>query len=272
MPIMSASPKEETVDPRARYQVPNLDRALSILELLGASGRPLTLSEIAEALGFPTNSVFRISMTLESRGYVERDGVTKRYSLSRKLLKLASQGSGDDNLYEKSLDVMRRLRDATKETALLGVLLACDAEGVVLDHVPSVHPFRFAVDPGTRFVLHTAAPGKAMLAALPQDEREDVVGRIKFTRYTRETITSASAFLEHLEEVGERGYGFDLAEEREGQYCVGSAILNAAGYPIASLWITAPSSRLPDGQLDAVGRLVKEHADEISARYGYLSR
>ncbi len=267
---MPSPTEDDTIDPRARYQVPNLDRALSILELLGASGRPLTLSEMAETLGFPTNSVFRISMTLESRGYVGRDGVTKRYSLTPKLLRLASKGSGDENLYEKSLDVMRRLRDATKETALLGTLLHADAEGVVLDHVPSTHPFRFAVDPGTRFVLHTAAPGKAMLAALPTDERERIVRQMKFDRFTENTITSASAFLDHLEAVAARGYAFDLAEEREGQHCVGAAIVNAVGYPIASIWITAPSSRQPDAKLDRVGKLVREHADEISSRFGYV--
>jgi DNA-binding IclR family transcriptional regulator len=37
---------------------------------------------------------------------------------------------------------------------------------------------------------------------------------------------------------------------------------------IAALWITAPSSRIPDGQLDTFGSVVKAHADEISSRFG----
>ena len=54
----------------SRYSVPNLDRALSILETLSAAPAGLTLSELAAALEIPTNSVFRISRTLEERGYL----------------------------------------------------------------------------------------------------------------------------------------------------------------------------------------------------------
>ncbi|MCP6307905.1 hypothetical protein NL447_26890, partial [Klebsiella pneumoniae] len=72
----------------------------------------------------------------------------------------------------------------------------------------------------------------------------------------------------HLGEVAKRGYGFDLGEEMEGQTCIGAAIRGATGGVIAALWITAPSSRIPDGQLDAFGAVVKAHADEISSRFG----
>ena len=253
---------------KSRYQVPNLDRALSVVELLSGQPQGLNVSEIAEQLGIPKNSAFRISVTLENRGYLGRNEVTKRYRLTPKFLMLGASMVSEDNLFEKSIDVMRRLRDITKETVLLGVMLG--DEGVVLDHTPGLHRFRFEVDPGTRFHLHTAAPGKAMLAALPPAESKVLVKSMAMPRFTENTITDRKVFAEHLEGVRERGYGFDLGEELEGQYCVGAAVVDAKGYPIASLWITAPSSRLPDGELDAVGQQVKAHADEVSARFGNL--
>jgi len=255
-------------DGRSRYIVPNLDRALAMLELL--SGRPegLNVSELSVELGIPKNSAFRIAVTLESRGFLDKSAGTKRYRLTPRLLMLGAVSSTDVNLFEKSVDVMRRLRDETHETALLGTLTG--DEGVVLDQALGTHPFKFAVDAGTRFMLHTAAPGKAMLAAMGEDERRQRVRRLSFPRFTPNTITSAEEFLGHLEKVAQRGYGFDLNEEMEGQTCVGAAITGATGSPIAALWITAPSSRIPDGQLDALGSLVKAHADEISARFGAI--
>lgn len=238
------------------------------MELLSGESQGLNVSEIAGRLGIPKNSAFRISVTLENRGYLGRNEVTKRYRLTPKFLMLGASMVSEDNLFEKSIDVMRRLRDETKETVLLGVRLV--DEGVVLDHTPGTHRFRFEVDPGTRFHLHTAAPGKAMLAALPMGERKALVKSMAMPRFTSNTITDRDEFLQHLVEVGARGYGFDLGEEMEGQYCVGAAVVDAKGYPIASLWITAPSSRLADGELDVTGRLVKTHADEISARLGNL--
>ena len=253
-------------NPRARYIVPNLDRALVMLELLSSRPEGINVSDLGVELKIPKNSAFRIAVTLENRGFLEKVEGTKRYRLTPRLLVLGAMSVTDANLFEKSIDVMRRLRDATGETALLGTII--DTEGVVLDQALGTHHFKFAVDAGTRFCLHTAAPGKAMLAAMPEEERTQRVMKMKLPRFTANTITSHEAFLEHLKEVGERGYGFDLAEEMEGQTCIGAAIRGATGGVIAALWITAPSSRIPDSQLDSFGAVVKAHADEISGRFG----
>ena len=49
------------------FQVPALDRALSILELLATRPEGLRMREIAEKLELPANSVFRITGLLEER-------------------------------------------------------------------------------------------------------------------------------------------------------------------------------------------------------------
>ena len=82
--LLDPPPKEAS-----RYSVPNLDRALSLLEVLSATPAGLTLSELAATLHIPTNSVFRISRTLEERGYLERQEATKRFCLTQKLLRLS---------------------------------------------------------------------------------------------------------------------------------------------------------------------------------------
>lgn len=251
-----------------RYIVPNLDRALAMIEELSAQPNGLNASELSSALQIPKNSAFRIAVTMESRGFLEREPGTKRYRLTQRLLTLGAMAATDASLFERSGDVMRRLRDETQETALIGTFTSTG--GVVLDQAMGTHPFKFAVDAGTRFPLHSAAPGKAMLAALPEPERERWIERLDFKRFTSATICDADDFRKHLEEVAERRYAFDLGEELEGQTCVGSAILGPTGAPIAALWITAPSSRVPDGLLDGVGELVCSHADEISARFGAL--
>ena len=56
------------------FQVPALDRALSILELLAKHPEGMRMREIADALELPPNSVFRITGLLEERGYLLRDG------------------------------------------------------------------------------------------------------------------------------------------------------------------------------------------------------
>ena len=49
-------------------QVPALDRALNILELLAQHPDGMRMREIAEKLELPANSVFRLTATLDERG------------------------------------------------------------------------------------------------------------------------------------------------------------------------------------------------------------
>ena len=50
-----------------KYNVPGLDRALSIIELLNEKTKGLSVNEVAAILGLPVNSVYRIMTTMERR-------------------------------------------------------------------------------------------------------------------------------------------------------------------------------------------------------------
>ena len=250
-----------------RFKVPALLRGLTILELLARHPEGLRMSEIAEALRLPPNSVFRINGQLEESGYLRRDDAG-RFRLGTKLFSLGCGALGEERLIEKSLDVMRRLRDETTETVLLGQRL--DREGVVLEQLPALHALRFVVDPGSRFPLHSAAPGKAMLAFLPEDERAQVLSKMKYPAFTPRTISSRAAFEQELKHVQKTGHALDEGEEIEGLHCIGAPIFNRHGYPTAALWITAPSNRLPKSLFARNARLVVTAAHEISERLGHF--
>lgn len=249
------------------YAVPALDRALTILELLAKHPEGMRMREIAEKLELPPNSVFRITGVLEERGYLSREGEDMRYRLSRKLLALGYAAIGEDKLLEHSLDVMQQLRDDTEETVLIGV--RADLEGIVLEQVAATQPVKFLVDPGTRFPLHTSAPGKVFAAFMKPAEREALLKRIAFKRYTPNTLDSRAKFEVALEEVTQKGYAIDRSEEIEGLHCVGAPIFNHRGDPIAAIWVTGPSFRFPETAFDRIGRKVVSAAAAISKRFGH---
>lgn len=250
-----------------RYHVPNLDRALAILELLAQHPDGLSMIEIAGVLDFPNNSVFRITSTLFDHGYLHRDENSKRFSLTRKLLALGYASLSEKNVIEMSLDVMRLLRDATKETVLLATLLS--EAMVVMEQVPGTHPFKFMVDAGSRIDLHTSAPGKVMLAFLPEREREEILSRMKLTRFNERTITQKSRLRQELKRAKSQGYAVDHGEQLEGVHCVGAPIFNERSYPIATIWVTGPGDRMPESSFETLGQQVLEHANRISQRFGY---
>jgi DNA-binding IclR family transcriptional regulator len=249
------------------YPVPALYRALTILELLARYPEGMRMREIADKLDLPANSVFRITGVLEECGYLLREGDDMRYQLSRKLLSLGYAAIGEDKLIEHALDVMQLLRDETQETVLIGV--RADVQGVVLEQVASTQPVKFLVDPGTHFPLHTSAPGKVFTAFLPAAEREALLGRLPFKKYTPNTLDSRAKFESELKKVEMLGYGVDRAEEIEGLHCVGAPIFNHRGYPLAAIWVTGPSFRFPESEFARIGRRVAAAAATISRRFGH---
>jgi DNA-binding IclR family transcriptional regulator len=248
-------------------QVPALDRALNILELLAQHPDGMRMREIAETLELPANSVFRLTATLEERGYLLREGDDMRYRLSRKLLSLGYKAIGEDKLIEHSLAIMQKLRDETQETVLIGV--RAELQGIVLEQVASTQPVKFIVDPGTHFPLHTSAPGKAFISFLPAAEREALLRRMKFHRFNARTLDSRAKFEADIANVATQGYAIDRGEEIEGLHCLGAPIFNHRGYPMAAIWVTGPSFRFPESAFPRIGQLVAAAARTISRSFGY---
>jgi DNA-binding IclR family transcriptional regulator len=248
----------------SRYQVPNLERALVILEYLLDHPEGLGLAEITGALGFPKNSVFRITHTLLDRGYLTRDEDTKRFSLSRKLLTMGQLALSDKPIVPTAIDIMHACRDELQETVLIGTLV--DAEFVVMEQVLGAHPFKFSVDLGVRLALHVSAPGKAMLAYLPESELARLLERITLTRFNEKTITTRSRLLEELRQIQECGFALDRGEQLHGIHCVAAPIFNRHGQAVAAMWITGPEDRVPREAFPVLGKTIRQYADHVTER------
>jgi DNA-binding IclR family transcriptional regulator len=250
----------------SKYKVPNLDRALSVLELLADHPGGLKLAEITRELDCPKNSVFRVTMTLLDRGYVSREERTKAFRLSRRLLTMGHEMLSEKPIVPTALDNMRACRDEVRETVLIGTIV--ETSCTVLEQVLGTHPFKFSVDLGTRLHLHVSAPGKALLAFLPENEREDLLGRLDLVRFNERTITSLRALRAELRSVRECGFSLDRAEQLRGIVCVGAPVLDRHRYPIAAIWTTGPSDRISEDRYARVGDIIRRHARAISIEFG----
>jgi DNA-binding IclR family transcriptional regulator len=237
------------------------------MELLLDHPAGLQQTEIAAKLRCSKTSVYRISMTLMDYGYLVRDEETKVVRLSRKLVAMGSRTLTEGDLMTVSVDIMKGLRDKVRETVLIGTIV--ETELVVLGQVLGAHPFKFSVDLGARLPLHTAAPGKAILAFLPDTEREAILGKICFIRFNERTVRDVREYRRQLEQAALTGYALDLGEQLAGIHCVAAPVFNRHGYPVASVWTTGPTERMPRADLPSVGAMVREQARLISGRLGY---
>ncbi len=246
--------------------VPGLERGLRILEHLASHPGGQGLSDIAAALRYPLNSVFRVTHTLLHHGYVERHPHTRRFSLTRKPFALAYGSARDRTLMENALDLMRDLRDRVRETVVVSILDR--GEGLILEQIPGLHPFRFVCEPGTRQPLHASASTKAILAFLTDAERQVLIDRAAFPALTRRTLDRA-AFLAELVTVRSRGYAIDRGEALEGVHCVAAPVRDRRGRALAAITVTGPAQRMPERGFAEPGALVRACAGRISSRFGF---
>ena len=248
--------------PQKTYMVPALERGLRILELLAGHPEGLMMNEM-NALELPSASLYRMLVTLNELGYIIRDD-NDRSRLGRKLLTLGYSSMDEGALAEKAFGPMRELRDRTGETVMLGVLYG--TEGVVIESVKSTRAVCVSVRIGHHYPLHTAAPAKAMLAYLPDEEHKKILKSIVYTKFTENTIPDADAFERELKDIRKSGIAYDRGEELRELRCAGAPVLNASGYPVAAIWIGGPESRLDETTLCEYGAFVKETAEKITLK------
>lgn len=249
------------------YKVPNLEKGLCVLELLVEAQEGLTLQEIKNKADLSQTTAYRMLHTLIRLKYVIYIESSKRYVISHKMLSLGFKSLHERNLHEIILPHLRNIRDVVKETVCFGVM--SNEKAMFIEQALGSHPFCFVLTPGKLIDLHCSAPGKAMMAAMPESMRNHYLDKMTFTRFNERTITNKSSYLKELEDVRTHGYALDREEEMSGIMCIGSAIIDHTGIPCGTIWLVGPKDRLDEETIKRDGELVAKTCLEISKELGY---
>jgi IclR family transcriptional regulator, acetate operon repressor len=250
-----------------RYRVQAADRALTLLRCFEQEPRQRSLAELADTIGVPRPSAFRLLSTLEQHGFVRRIGQT--YALGHRCLVLGSVYQADLGVEVVALPVLERLRDETGETTQLAVLE--DWQVVYLARVLSHQPVAYMRSrAGAVLPAYCTGLGKALLATREPDEVAAWARRQAFPRQTPNTLTTADTLLDDLAVTRERGYAIDDEEREVGVRCVAAPVYDGSGEAIAAISVAGPPGRLPLDLGEVAGQ-VTACAAELSERMGWLT-
>src|SRR5579883_2093906 len=151
------------------------------------------------------------------------------------------------------------LARGTEETAKLGVRVGLSV--VVLEAVESPRVLHTRGDVGVVAPLYCTALGKAVLAFLPEEERERIVGALTLRAYTPRTVGGREALRRELERIRVRGYATDVQEHEGDVRCVGAPVRDGRGYPVGAVSVSGPAQRMPLRRLGELGPRVVEVAE-----------
>lgn len=245
----------------ARRSVQSVDRALDLLEALVAAEGEISITALAGRTTLHVSTVHRLLTTLLRRGYVRQNPDTSRYFAGAKLAMLAEGRSRYNELRLRARPLLRALTEQTRETSNLIVLDELTA--VYIETVPSPQVVRLFTTLGNRVPLHATGAGKALLAWLPQDRREELIDRIELRSFTQRTIVERPALRRTLDEIRERGFAVDDEEYDEGVRCVAVPV-GPLGAPIAAISVSAPSSRLPRQRCLELAPILRRTSAELA--------
>jgi len=141
-----------------------LSRGIRILEVLADARGPLSIDEIAAALGLHRSIAYRLLRTLEDHRLVGRDA-TGLVALGPRMAALAAGVAND-----LQAEALPELTAAANDLGMTCFLAVLDGEECIT--LVSVEPRHtvasVAQRPGARHPVTVGAPGKAILAQLPE--------------------------------------------------------------------------------------------------------
>jgi IclR family acetate operon transcriptional repressor len=227
-------------DPRI---IQSLARGLAMLEDLILAEQPLRLRDFAARYGIDRAAAFRFLATLEGFGVAQKDAESRAWSGGSRLVGWLAAAGGRLRLVEVVRPFVAELARETGHSGHTAVLSG--GQALLVDYVASPAMVTVRNRVGVHEPLYCTAVGKALLAWMPEPERERLVGRTRFERHTARTLTGPEALRAELARVRRDGVAVDDGEYNELLTCLAAPLLGPNGEALGSLGISLVRSLIP---------------------------
>jgi len=222
----------------AKGGVEAVERALAILSAFSQDRQQMSLTEIAERAGFYKSTVLRLTASLAARGFLLRGAEDRLYRLGPELWRLGA-------IYRRGLDLgeyvrpaLRRLVDATRESASFYV--RDGDERICLYRLNSPRAVRHHLEEGERLPLDRGAAGRVLRA------------------YTAPKWGPGA-------EIRERGYAISVGERDPDVAAAAVPVIDSSGSVRGALSVSGLRSRFSgQAQTEAIAAM-KTEAGRLAA-------
>ena len=262
------------MDDRRPGHSQSLERGLAILASF-TSNRPLLgTSELARRLGLSRSTTHRYLSTLHELDYLHQDPETRKYRLGPRVLDLGFSAINSMDVREISAPYLRQLSDETGYTVNLAIL-----DGTEVVYVERCRTSRVGqreidlnLHVGSRLPAYCTSLGKAMLAFLPDEERDAILDRVEFSQRGPNTTLDRASLLAELATVRRDGFSVNNEELAYGLRSIAAPTRDRTGVAVAAVNLAVHRSMVSlDDLVHRLSPPLLHAAAEISRRIGYRS-
>ncbi len=221
---------------RMRY-LESVDNSLRLLLLVAGKAR-VGVSEAAAELGVAPSTAYRLLSTLRYRGFVIQ-GRDRTYRAGPALEEMVSSRMTRANLAELALPALAALRDETRETCHLMVLVGRQVR--IIASVESEQMLRVGSREGAMLPAHYTSGGRLLLAELPTEDFDDLYPKAGLASIGL-TAAGMSSLRRELARCRKQGYAVNTGQTERGVCAVGVLVTDVDG-PVGGLSVSVPSVR-----------------------------
>jgi DNA-binding IclR family transcriptional regulator len=252
-----SAPPGESVDLTNKSVV----KATILLTELGRHRKGITVTELAQAVGMTRPTAFRLLLSLEQTGFVDR--VDNRYMLGWQMARLGRLADPYVGAVARIQPVMDDYAARLNETLSFAMVRNETSYDVIAEASGSRYLNASHLYVGVIYPAHASATGKLLLAELSDEEIAATLPE-KLEAYTAHTITDLNVLLQDIREVRKQGYAVIDDELEDGLFAAAYPVRDGAGDLIGVLAVQGPTQRLKSERLPEALELLREASGEIT--------
>lgn len=268
--MMERSSMTKTKGAKPQRGIQSIDVGTQILVALVDKGKPMALAEIARQAAMSPANAHAYLVSFAKAGLVKQDSETSRYWLGPLALKLG-------------LAALDRLEPVTEATAEAVELAELTNLGVTLcvwgNRGPAVvrfdrpaYPIHVSINIGTVLSVLNTVTGKVFAAYMPANLIERFVAdEHAAVKRSATSMASVKGFFKELENVRAAGVGCGRGIPIPGIDSLCAPVFDSRGQIVLAITLLGPEGVF-DAAVDGdVARMLKERADAVSHRLGYVA-
>jgi DNA-binding IclR family transcriptional regulator len=243
---------------KANNPIKSIGTTLEILEAVVEMDEA-GVTTIADRLGRSKATIHHHLSTLSERGYLVNEEGTYRPSI--RFFEIGQQVLQKKDVYTTGREPLKSLAEETGEVANL--MIEEDGHGIYVDIEEGDEAVNLDTSVGTSQYLHTCALGKAILAHVSLERREQIYTQRGLPAETPNTVTEKSRLEDELETIRDRGIAFDEEERAAHIRCIAAPITTDSGDVLGAVSVSGPISRMTDERIEAELIDKVEHAATV---------
>lgn len=199
----------EALAAKDRNFVTALARGLELLRAFGPGDEFLGNAELSDRTGIPRPTVSRLTHTLIELGYLRYSERLEKYQLGAGVLALGYRYLANMGVREIARGVMQELADSTDCLVALGT--PDRLQMTYIETCQGAGPLVLRLEIGSRIPMATSAMGRAYLAALSEERRDQYLAQFR-EAYPNDYKEIHHQIKEAVKQYRETGFCLSVAE------------------------------------------------------------